>query len=414
MNVDWFFLSHRLAIARAARDRGVEVWVAAAATGREGEITREGFRFVSIPFLRSGQNIVHEIGSIREIAKVLRAVRPDLVHNVTIKPVLYSSWLSRFIERPAVVNAISGLGYVFIASGAKARLLRGVVRMAYKAAMFGDRVRVIFQNPDDMESFVSEGLVEKNHAVLIRGSGVDVELYRPFPEQQGIPTVMFASRMLKDKGVVELVDAARLLRDREVPFRMVFVGDPDPGNPATVTESELRAWAKEGLIEWWGHKTQMELVLPLAAVVVLPSYREGLPKVLLEAASAGRPIVATDVPGCREVVRDGWNGYLVPPRDHIRLAEVIRHLLETPELRSRMGANGRELVEREFRIEKVVADTLSVYDELLGANFPAFSRRIPSHSFKRFTPSGHLMPIRQYDEIHEQFRTTNFLVLMGS
>jgi len=370
VNVDWFFLSHRLAIARAARDRGAEVWVAAASTGQEGQIIQEGFRFVSIPFRRSGKNIFHEIRSIREIARILLAVRPDLVHNVTIKPVLYASWISRFLGKPAVVNAISGLGYVFIASGVKARLLHGVVRRAYKAALFGGMVRIIFQNPDDINSFVAEGMVEKDHTVLIRGSGVDVELYRPFPEQPGIPIVMFASRMLKDKGAVELVDAARHLRDWNVPFRMVFVGDPDPDNPATVTESTICSWVKEGIIEWWGHKSQMELVLPLAAVVVLPSYREGLPKVLLEAASAGRPIVATDVPGCREVVRDGWNGYLVPPRDHIRLAEVIRHLLETPELRARMGANGREMAVREFRIEKVVADTLSVYDELLGPKFP--------------------------------------------
>lgn len=370
VNVDWFFLSHRLAVARAARDRGAEVWVAAASTGREEQITREGFRFVSIPFRRSGKNIFHEFRTIRKIAMVLRDIRPDIVHNVTIKPVLYASWLSRFIGRPAVVNAISGLGYVFIASGAKARLLRGVVRMAYKAALSGDRVRVIFQNPDDMELFVAEGMADKHQVVMIRGSGVDVDLYRPSPEQPGIPIVMFASRILKDKGAMELVEATRLLRNWNVPFRLVFVGDPDPDNPATVTEGALRAWAKEGLIEWWGNKPQMELVLPLAAVVVLPSYREGLPKVLLEAASAGRPIVATDVPGCREVVRDGWNGYLVPLRDHTRLAEVIRRLLESPELRSRMGANGREMAEREFRIEKVIADTFSIYDVLLGAKFP--------------------------------------------
>jgi glycosyltransferase involved in cell wall biosynthesis len=370
VNVDWFFLSHRLAIARAARDRGAKVWVAAASTGQEGQIIREGFRFVSIPFRRSGKNVFHEIRTIREIAKVLREFRPDLVHNVTIKPVLYASWLSRFLGRPAVVNAISGLGYVFIATGAKARLMRRVIRMAYKAALFGDRIRIIFQNPDDIKSFVAAGMVEKDRTVLIRGSGVDVELYRPLPEQPGVPIVMFASRMLKDKGAVELVDAARLLREWDVPFRMVFVGDPDPENPATVTESALRTWENEKLIEWWGQRTHMERVLHLAAVVVLPSYREGLPKVLLEAASAGRPIVATDVPGCREVVRDGRNGYLVPPRDHVRLAEVLRHLLETPELRARMGATGREMAVREFRIEKVVADTLSVYDELLGAKFP--------------------------------------------
>ena len=370
VNVDWFFLSHRLAIARAARDRGAEVWVAAASTGQEEQIIREGFRFLSIPFRRSGKDIFHEIRTIIKIAKVFRDVKPDLIHNVTIKPVLYSSWISRYIWRPAVVNAISGLGYVFLASGAKARLLRSIVGMAYRAALCGGRVRVIFQNPEDIELFIAEGIVEKSQAVLIRGSGVDVEVFRPFSEQPGVPVVMFASRMLKDKGAVELVDAGRLLRDWNVSVRMVFVGEPDPDNPATVTESELRAWVEEGVVEWWGHKTGMETVLPLAAVVVLPSYREGLPKVLIEAAAAGRPIVATDVPGCREVVRDGWNGYLVPPRDHKPLAEAIRRLVENPELRARMGSNSREVAIKEFRIEKVVADTLAVYNDLLGDKFP--------------------------------------------
>jgi glycosyltransferase involved in cell wall biosynthesis len=370
VNVDWFFLSHRLAIARAVRDRGAEVWVASASTGQEEQIIREGFRYLSIPFRRSGKNVFHEFRTIMKIAKNLHDVKPDLVHNVTIKPVLYSSWLSRYVGRPAIVNNISGLGYVFLAPGAKARFLRSVVRMAYRVALTGDRVRVLFENPDDIESFVAKGIVEKRQTVLIRGTGVDVDVFRPFPEQPGVPVVMFASRMLKDKGAVELVDAARLLRDWKVSVRMVFVGEPDPDNPATVTESELREWVDEGVVEWWGHKTEMERILPLAAIVVLPSYREGLPKVLQEAASAGRPIVATDVPGCREVVRDGWNGYLVPPRDHARLATAIRRLVEAPALRARMGKNSREMAIKEFRIEKVSADTLAVYNELLGEKFP--------------------------------------------
>ena len=344
--------------------------VAAASTGHEESIIREGFRFLSIPFRRSGKDIFHEIRTIIEVAKVLRDVKPDLVHNVTIKPVLYSSWLSRYIGRPAVVNAISGLGYVFLASGMKARLLRSVVRMAYKTALAGSNVRVIFQNPDDIELFVHEGILEMDKTVLIRGSGVDVNVFRSLPEPPGDPVVMFVSRMLKDKGAVELIEAARLLRGLKVPFRMVFVGEPDPDNPATVTKNDLRAWVDEGVVEWWGHKTDMEQILPLSAIVVLPSYREGLPKVLLEAASAGRPIVTTDVPGCREVVRDGWNGYLAPPRDHVRLAASIRKLVENPALRVRMGGNSREMAVKEFRVENVVANTLSVYEELLGGKFP--------------------------------------------
>jgi len=236
---------------------------------------------------------------------------------------------------------------------------------------------VIFQNPDDIEEFIGRGLVKRSSTALIRGSGVDVELFRYTPEPIGVPMVMLASRMLRDKGVVELVDAARLLRKWKVNCRVVLVGEPDPGNPATVTTEELFFWVNEGVVEWWGQKEEMEKVLPLAAIVVLPSYREGLPKVLLEAASAGRPIVATDVPGCREAVHEGNNGYLVPPQDHFQLAEAIRRLVEDPVLRARMGANSREMAIKEFRIERVVANTLSVYDELLGSIFPGLFATVP-------------------------------------
>jgi glycosyltransferase involved in cell wall biosynthesis len=180
---------------------------------------------------------------------------------------------------------------------------------------------------------------------------------------------MLASRMLKEKGVVEFVDAARLLRKWNVNCRMVLVGEPDPGNPATVTTEELSSWVNEGILEWWGQRAEMEKVLPLAAIVVLPSYREGLPKVLQEAASVGRPIVATDVPGCREAVHEGENGYLVPPHDHVRLAEAIRTLIENPQERARMGVRSRERAVNEFRIEKVVEGTFAIYNELLKEKF---------------------------------------------
>lgn len=364
-------------IARAARDRGAEIWVAAAPTGQEDLITREGFHFVPISFRRGGRGIGQEIRTLQAIFRVLQDVKPDLVHNVTIKPVLYTSLLARFFVKPAIVNAISGLGYVFISSGVKARILRGALWLPYKVALSGERVRVIFQNPDDVETFVGRGLVERSSTALIRGSGVDVELFRNTPEPPGVPVVMLATRMLRDKGVVESVDAARLLRKWKVNCRVVLVGEPDPGNPATVTTEELFSWVNEGIVEWWGQRTEMEKVLPLAAIVVLPSYREGLPKVLLEGASVGRPIVATDVPGCREAVHEGENGYLVPPRDHVRLAEAIRRLVEDPELRARMGANSRRMAIKEFRIEKVVESTLSVYDELLGGKFPGLFAPVP-------------------------------------
>jgi glycosyltransferase involved in cell wall biosynthesis len=286
--------------------------------------------------------------------------------------------VARFFGKPSIVNTISGLGYVFISSGVKAQILRGALWLPYKVALSGKRVRVFFENPDDIEEFVGRGLVKRPLTARIRGSGVDVELFKNTPEPPGVPVVMLASRMLRDKGVVELVDAARLLRKWKVNCRVVLVGEPDPGNPATVTIEELSSWVTEGILEWWGQRAEMEKVLPLAAIVVLPSYREGLPRVLQEAASVGRPIVATDVPGCREAVHEGENGYLVPPQDYVRLAEAIRRLAVDPELRNRMGANSRRMAVKEFRIEKVIESTFSVYDELLGGKFPGLFAPVPA------------------------------------
>ena len=371
VNVDRFFLSHRLPIARAAREKGAEVWVAASPTGQEGKITGEGFHFVPVPFQRGVGNLGQEVRTLRAILRAFQEIKPDLVHNVTAKPVLYSSLVSRFFFRElAVVNAISGLGYVFISSRIGTRLLRSGLLLPYRAALRRERARVIFQNPDDMESFIELNLVRRSSAVLIKGSGVDIEVFRESHEPNGIPLVMLASRLLTDKGVLEFVAAARLLRNWNVKCRLVLVGEPDPGNPATLSPAQLSSWVDEGVVDWWGPQSNMQEVLPLASIVVLPSYREGLPKVLLEAAAVGRPIVTTNVPGCREVVRDGHNGFIVPPRNHVRLAQAIRCLVENPQLRLRMGKNGRTMVVDEFRAELVVSSTLAIYNELLGSRFP--------------------------------------------
>lgn len=373
VNVDWFFWSHRLEIARAARDRGAEVWVAAASTGFDQRMAAEGFRFLPIPFSRSGTNVVREARTMLSLYRLFRRIKPDLIHNVTIKPILYGSWMARLARCPVVVNAISGLGYVFLASGRKARLSRLLVQRAYKSALAGKRVRVVFQNPDDMRDFVERGLVDDARAIVIRGSGVDVAKFTPSDEPGGIPLVMLATRLLRDKGVVETVRAARLLRAWKVGCRVALVGNLDLENPASVSKRELDGWLQEGCVEWWGHRSDMDEVLRQAAVVVLPSYREGLPRVLLEAASVGRPIVATDVPGCREIVRDGVNGFLVPPRDPAALARAVRRLVEDPGRRARMGARSREIAVTEFREEIVVEGTLSVYEDLIGRRLPKSS-----------------------------------------
>lgn len=368
-NMDRYFLSHRLPIAQAAQSAGAEVVVATADTGRAEVIRRKGLTFVSLPMSRSSTSIIRELRTFWSLVLLFRQVRPDLIHNVTIKPVLYGSFVARMLGSPAVVNAITGLGYVFTQSR-RAKFMRALIKMFYKFALHHPRSRTIFQNPDDFKEFVSQGLVRREQAVLIRGSGVDCSLFEPAPEPVGEPVVMLPSRMLWDKGVREFVDMACVLKGEGIPARFVLVGDSDSGNPTAVPVSQLETWAREGVVEWWGHREDMPAVLKAASVVVLPSYREGLPKVLLEAAASGRPIVATDVPGCREIVRPHVNGLLVPCRDVPALAQAVKLLLESPELRARFGEAGRRIALAEFAQEIVVQQTLDVYRHLLLDKWP--------------------------------------------
>jgi glycosyltransferase involved in cell wall biosynthesis len=364
VNVDWFFLSHRLPLARAARDAGFEVVIAAADSGKSGEILREGLGFVPLPFSRRGMAITEELRVLFLLLRLYRRLRPALIHHVTVKPVLYGSLAARAMGDTAVVNAISGLGYTFIADE-RARVVRAVTKALYKVALRRARTRNIFQNPNDLETFVDMRLVRPDQTALVRGSGVDCSLFCPTPEPEGVPVVVLPSRMLWDKGVREYVGAARRVLEAGERVRFVLVGDSDPDNPTAIPVRQLRAWAREGVVEWWGHRTDIAQVFSNVNLVVLPSYREGLPKVLLEAAASARATVAADVPGCREIVRHGVNGLLVPPRDDAALARAIRVLLRSPGLRERFGRAGREIAVAEFAEEIVVEQTLNLYRELL-------------------------------------------------
>jgi len=291
---------------------------------------------------------------------------------VALKPVVYGSFAALFARHstfesrsPVVINAITGLGSVFTSTSLTARTLRFLVIALIRFFLHRKSSHVILQNRDDMEMLVSEGYLSPGQVSLIRGSGVDTEMFRLHPEAEGPPVVMLVARMLRDKGVEEFVEAARQLCKEGIQARFVLVGDIDTENPSTVTRKMLEQWQKGGFIEWWGRRDNMPEVYHQAHVVCLPSYREGLPKTLLEAAACGRPIVATDVPGCREIVVDGENGLLVPVKDAGALANALKRLIDGLELRKQMGSRGRALVEREFSEGKIVRETLELYERLL-------------------------------------------------
>jgi len=360
-----FFLSHRLPLARAARRADMRVSVATPDGPLGDRIRDEGFAHHPVRLSRAGMRPAENLRGFVDLVRLYRALRPDLVHHVTIKPVLFGSVAARLTGVPAVVNAPTGMGWVFVEQGLAADAIRLAVRGAYRLIFRHPRMRVLFHNPEDRAGLLAEGLVRAEQAVLVGGAGVDTARYAPAPEPDGAaPVVVLAARLLWQKGVGEFVEAARMLRREGTRARMVLVGDADV-NPSSVPPARLSAWHDEGIIEWWGQRDDMPAVFAGCNVVCLPSYREGLPKVLLEAAACGRAIVATDVPGCRQIARHEENALLVPPRDAAALARALRRLIESPAERARMGARGREIAVAEFAEERVVGETLAAYEELL-------------------------------------------------
>jgi glycosyltransferase involved in cell wall biosynthesis len=364
---DWYFVSHRLPLAAAALRTGYHVAVATRVKDHASPIVDAGVELIELKrWRRSSLNPLLEVAAVAEFAGVVRRWRPDIVHLVALKPVLYGGLVSRLCAVPVRVNALAGLGFVFVPGRTLARVLRPLVKLAFRWTLGGDRAVTIVQNHDDRDLLVREGLADAAHIRLIRGSGVDLRRFEANELPGGRPIVLLMSRMLFDKGVAEFVDAARLARERGADARFVLVGDPDPENPAAIPPETLKRWSDSGAVEWWGHRNDAPAVLAQARIVVLPSYREGLPKVLLEAAASGRPMIATDVPGCREVVEHGVTGLLVPARDAGRLAQAMSSLLADVERSRRMGRAARLRAEQEFGVEVVAARTLDVYRETLG------------------------------------------------
>lgn len=364
VNDPGFFLSHRLAVAKGAQAAGYKVHVACMDGPAVFAILREGFEFHALPLSRSGRNPIAELGLMFSIWKLLWRLKPDILHLVTIKPVLYGGVAARLAPVKGVVTAISGLGFVFLSKGLKASVTRKVVSAFYRMALGKRNLRSIFQNPDDRDLLLSLGGLTESKVAMIRGSGVDLALYKAVPEPEGRPIVCLAARLLRDKGVLEYVEAVKTLTERGVQARFQLIGDVDPGNPATVTPSQLQEWHDDGVIELLGYRDDIATLFAAANIVVLPSYREGLPKVLVEAAACGRAVITTDVPGCRDAIDPDITGILVPVRDARALADQLQILIQDPILRHRMGAAGRELAVRAFAIEKIVEQHLDVYRQL--------------------------------------------------
>ncbi len=362
---DWYFCSHRMALAKAAQKEGYDITVVTRVRNDADRITRQGFTLLPVEMDRGGVNPLRELMTLFKIWKILYQEKPDIVHNIALKPVIYGGLAAYFCPRFKSVNLVAGLGAVFSSQKLKSRLVRPWVRILLKQIFQQSFCRIIVQNSEDLDVLVRQFKLDQRQVALIRGSGVDIHHYRLSPDPAGKIRVALVSRMLWDKGVAEYVQAVDQLKKEGLDFDAVLVGIPDPENPASITRDQLDLWDREGVIEWSGYIDNIADIWRNTHIAVLPSYREGLPKCLLEAAASGRAIVTTDTSGCKEIVKEGVNGFLVPVQDVRILAEKMKQLIQNQKLRMKMGAEGRKMVEKAFSIERVNAETLQIYREVM-------------------------------------------------
>lgn len=375
---DWYFWSHRRPIATAALQNGYDVFVATRVGNCGEKIVEAGFRLLPLRLNRSSYSLFHELRTVSELRSIYRREKPDIVHHIALKPILYGSMAALGSQRVQVINAFAGLGYLVSSPSFKAQALKRVLWKLFRFLLNRPNSFLLLQNCEDRDLLVAEVGVRPERTTIIRGSGVDVNEFQPTAEAPGTPIVVLSSRMLWIKGISDFVDAAKLLRARGINARFVLAGDTDPGSPGAIPREKLQEWQDAGPVEWCGHQQSMAQMLRQATIVCLPSHGgEGVPKALIEAAASERAIVATDVPGCRDIVRHGTNGLLVPPKNPAAMADAIAQLLHDAPLRAEMGRRGREIAVNEFSEEKVIQQTLALYHKLLNGTAAPVSAERP-------------------------------------
>ncbi len=345
---------------------GYEVHLATSYTNNREKLEALGIHTHSIRLSRRGIHPLEELGAILEIRNTIKKIDPNIVHGITLKSAIYGGLACRLSGVHSFVASIAGLGSAFSGDGMKNKILKIIISTLFKLSLSHKRTKVIFQNQDDKLALLNMTSLKDSQTELIEGSGVDLNRYAFSEEPKGTPVVSMASRLILEKGIQEFIGAARILRQEGVDAKFLLIGTIDPGNPTSATESDLKKWEEEGIVELLGLRKDIETIFSQSNLVVLPSYYgEGLPKVLIEAAACGRAIVTTDNQGCRDAIIPDITGLLVPKKDAVILAEKIKFLIQNEDLRKRMGQAGRTLAENKFSIEKVVQRHLDIYTNLM-------------------------------------------------
>ena len=359
---DWFFASHFLDRAIAAKNSGYKVSVVTRSREIAQQLDAHGLIFENIEFSRRGLNPIRELATVVRLRAILRRINPDIVHNIALKPVVLGSLAARLAGVRNVVNAPVGMGYVFTSHESKARILRPLVKRLIRNVLSRPNSKVIIENSDDYNNLISGRFAKRESISLVKGAGVDTAKFSYTVESVEPVKVIMVARLLRDKGIQEFIDAAEIVKQSNSSVKFLLVGDVDDGNPTSLSTKQLVELKNSQNVEWLGARFDIAELLAASHIACLPSYREGLPKSLIEAASVGRAIVATDVPGCREVVTHLINGLLVPPRDSKALAAALLALVNDHELRSKMGRENRSKAEHEFANEIIIRQTQNVYD----------------------------------------------------
>lgn len=362
-----FFFTHRLPIAESTKAKGFEVVIGYGELGGADPkfFEEKGLRVISVPMQRGGINPFNDLKTFYYIWNFFKSEKPSIVHLVTIKPYLYGGIISRLVGVPSLVSAVSGLGSLFISNDLKSRFLRFLLYPFYKLAFNHKNQKIIVQNQDDMDALKKWGVLNTFKVKLLKGSGVELANFKNFQEQNGIPVVCFAARLLKDKGVNEFVSAAKILKKRKINARFLLAGDLDSNNPTSLNLDNLNQIKREGYVEILGYYKDIPELYSRSHIICLPSYREGLPKALVEAGAASRAVVTTNVPGCRDSIIPNKTGLLVPVKNFEKLADTLQWLIEHPEERIAMGKAGRKFVEKEFSVEKIIQGHIDIYNDLL-------------------------------------------------
>ena len=362
-----FFCTHRLPIAEAAKVEGFDIVIGYGEVGGADVkvLEKKGFRLKHIPMQRGNMNLFNDLITFFKIWIFFKEEKPDVVHLVTIKPYLYGGIISRLISVPCLVSAVSGLGTLFISENINTKILRVLLYPIYKFAFDHKNQKIIVQNEDDLKTLVDWGVLKPYKVKLLKGSGVKLQNFTNFEEPKGTITICFVGRILRDKGVLEFISAARIIKERGVQARFLLAGDLDSNNPSGFNSDDLKKINKDDCVEILGYQNDISNLYEKTHIVCLPSYREGLPKSLIEAAAAGKSIVTTDVPGCRQALIPNVTGILVPPKDPLKLADALNWLIDNPSERISMGKAGRKFAEKEFPIEKIIQNHLEIYRDLL-------------------------------------------------